>query len=90
MCLCTLCGVQAQTIYRVTSESEFLAALGNNRTVTIASGVHLNLSRVLENEEMFLNKPGRRWASIASDIISKQPFRCRRYGSDALYRRKDG
>ena len=96
MCLCTLCGVQAQItgqfpggldddgrgpdetdgamVYSVTNESEFLAALGNNRTVIIAAGVHLNLSRVLENEEMFLKVPGRRWVSSATDIISKQPL----------------
>ena len=66
--------IDGETIYSVTNESEFLSALGNNRTVIIAAGVHLNLSRVLENEEMFMNKPGRRWASIASDIISKQPL----------------
>ena len=61
-------------VYSVTNESEFLAALGNNRTVIIAAGVHLNLSRVLENEVMFLKVPGRRWVSSATDIISKQPL----------------
>ena len=60
--------------YFVSTESQFLAALGNNRTVTIKSDVHLNLSRVLEREEMFRNQPGRRWAGDASAIISKQPL----------------
>ena len=59
---------------RVTNEREFLAALGNYRTVVIASGKHLNLSRVLEREEMFQDLPGRRWASIATDYIGKEPL----------------
>ena len=115
LCLCTLCGAQAQTsnderdfssgstynsdlrelvdgkshfpggldddgrgpdedIYIVRNETEFLAALGNNRTVVIAADVHLNLSRVLENEQMFRNQPGRRWCVNATDIISKEPL----------------
>ena len=115
LCLCTLCGAQAQTsnderdfssgstynsdlrelvdgkghfpggldddgrgpdedIYIVRTETEFLAALGNNRTVVVAADVHLNLSRVLENEQMFRNQPGRRWCVNATDIISKEPL----------------
>ena len=58
----------------VKTEAQFLSALGNNRTVVVAGDVHLNLSRVLENEEMFKNQPGRRWASDATAIISKQPL----------------
>jgi len=58
----------------VTTEEQFLSALGNNRTVVVAANTHLNLSRVLENENMFKGKQGRRWASIASDIISKEPL----------------
>ena len=66
--------VDGEAYFVVTNESEFLAALGSNRTVAIAAGVHLNLSRVLEREDMFKNRQGRRWASIATDIISKEPL----------------
>lgn len=65
---------QGGNIYHVSTEAQFIAALGNNRTVIVASDVHLNLSRVLENEEMFLKQPGRRWASDATAIISKEPL----------------
>ena len=56
----------------VKTEEQFLSALGNNRTVVVAANTHLNLSRVLENEQMFRGKTGRRWASDASAIISKE------------------
>lgn len=58
----------------VKTEEQFLSALGNNRTVIVAADTHLNLSRVLENENMFRGKQGRRWASDASAIISKEPL----------------
>ena len=58
----------------VSTEEQFLSALGNNRTVVVAADTHLNLSRVLENENMFRGKQGRRWASDASAIISKDPL----------------
>jgi hypothetical protein len=58
----------------VKTEEQFLSALGNNRTVVVAADTHLNLSRVLENEDMFRGKQGRRWASDASAIISKDPL----------------
>ncbi len=60
--------------YSVTNETEFLAALGNNRTVVIAAGAHLNLSRVLEREEMFVGERGRRWTGDATAIVSKEPL----------------
>ncbi len=66
--------VDGQDYYSVTNETEFLAALGSDRTVVVAAGVHLNLSRVLEREELFLKKPGRRWEAMASEIVSKQPM----------------
>lgn len=66
--------IDGEAFYSVTNESEFIAALGNDRTVVIAAGVHLNLSRVLEREEMFLNQPGRRWCGDASAIVSKEPL----------------
>lgn len=66
--------VDGDEIYTVTNESEFIAALGNQRTVVVGENVHLNLSRILENEQAFRNIPGRRWASDASAIISKEPL----------------
>lgn len=66
--------INDEEIYRVTNEPEFLAALGNDRTVVIAAGVRLNLSRVLEDETRFMNQPGRRWVSDATAIVSKQPL----------------
>lgn len=66
--------VDGEAYYSVTNESEFIAAMGSNRTVVVAAGVHLNLSRVLEREDMFRNKPGRRWTSIASDFIGSEPL----------------
>ena len=88
LCLCAL-GAQAQfpggldddgrgpdevDFFSVTNENEFLAALGNNRTVVLAAGVHLNLSRVLEQEELFVKQPGRRWTGDASAIVSEEPL----------------
>lgn len=64
-------GVQT---YTVTNEREFLAALGPNRTIVIAKNVHLNLSRVLENESLFSNTPGRRWARSGADFIGQAPL----------------
>ena len=66
--------IDGEDFYSVTNENEFIAALGSNRTVAIAAGVHLNLSRVLEREEMFLKQPGRRWCVDASAIVSKEPL----------------
>jgi len=60
--------------YTVRTEKEFLAALGNGRTVIIAKDTHLNLSRVLENEALFANVKGRRWSSDASASIGTQPL----------------
>lgn len=66
--------VDGEEVYTVSSELDFLAALGSNRTVVIGENVHLNLSRVLENEQYFKNKPGRRWTGDATAIISKEPL----------------
>ena len=60
--------------YTVHTEKEFLAALGNGRTVIIAKDTHLNLSRVLENQSLFTNVKGRRWSSDASASIGSQPL----------------
>ena len=66
--------VDGTDYYSVANEQEFLNALGNNRTVVIAAGVHLNLSRVLEREEYFRNVSGRRWMTIASDYTGLAPL----------------
>lgn len=66
--------INGEQVWTVTSETEFLAALGDNRTILIGEDCHLNLSRVLENEQYFKNIQGRRWASDATAIISKQPL----------------
>ena len=60
--------------YTVRTEKEFLAALGNGRTVIIAKDTHLNLSRVLENQALFTNVKGRRWSTDASASIGSQPL----------------
>lgn len=66
--------INGEQVWTVTTESEFFAALGSNRTILIAADKHLNLSRILENESYFRNFPGRRWAASASSIVSKEPL----------------
>ncbi len=64
-------GVQT---YTVTNEREFLNALGPNRTIIIGKNVHLNLSRVLENESLFIDNPNRRWVQSGEDFIGTIPL----------------
>ena len=66
--------IDGEQVYTVTNEADFIANLRPGRTVYIADNVHLNLSRILENEKEFINRPGRRWASDASAIVSKEPL----------------
>ena len=66
--------VDGDEVYVVTNEADFIANLRSGRTVLVADNVHLNLSRILENEEHFKGRPGRRWASDATAIISKEPL----------------
>ena len=49
----------------VTTEEQFINALGNDRVIEIGEDVHLNLSNVLEREDMFSGVPGRAWVTIA-------------------------
>ena len=51
-------------VITVTTEEQFLNALGNNRIVEIGTDVHLNLSRILEQEDKFAGVPGRAWVTI--------------------------
>ena len=66
--------VEGADLYTVTNENEFLAALGSNRTIIIGKDVHLNLSRVLENEKLFTHVTGRRWTPDATAFIGQAPL----------------
>ena len=61
-------------VYTVHNEEEFLAMLGNNRTVIIGENVHLNLSRVLEDKKMFQGYRDRRWCVSPEDIVGTKPL----------------
>jgi len=52
-------------IITVTTEEQFINALGNDRTIELGADVHLNLSRILEREDWFSGVPGRAWVTIA-------------------------
>jgi len=52
-------------VVTVTTEEQFINAIGNDRVVLIDEDVHLNLSRILEQEDKFSGIPGRAWATIA-------------------------
>ena len=49
--------IDGEEVYVVTNEADFIANLRPGRTVYIADNVHLNLSRILENEKDFINRP---------------------------------
>ena len=61
-------------VITVTTEEQFINVLGNNRTVQIGADVHLNLSRILEQEDKFAGVPGRAWATIVKKDISNKPI----------------
>ena len=52
-------------VITVTTEEQFINALGNDRIVELGADVHLNLSRILEQEDKFSGVPGRAWATIS-------------------------
>ena len=60
-------------IITVTTEEQFINALGNNRTIELDEDVHLNLSRILEREDWFSGVPGRAWVTIAERDIEGAP-----------------
>lgn len=60
-------------IITVTTEEQFINALGNNRTIELDEDVHLNLSRILEREDWFSGVPGRAWVTIAERDIDGAP-----------------
>ena len=49
----------------VSTEEQFLKALGNNRVVEIGTNVHLNLSRILSQRDLFSGVAGRFWMTKA-------------------------
>ena len=51
-------------VITVTTEEQFINALGNHRIVQVGAEVHLNLSRILEQENQFAGVPGRAWVTI--------------------------
>lgn len=55
--------VDADEVVFVASEEQFLNALGDNRVVEIGTNVHLNLSRILYQRDLFSDVSGRVWAS---------------------------
>ena len=61
-------------VFTVTTEEQFLDALGSNRVVFLDKDVHLNLSRVLEDESYFKDKPGRYWANEVEYYIKDTPM----------------
>ena len=65
--------VEDGAVIVVKHERGFLNALGNNRTIVIAKDAHLNLSRVLENEDEF-KMPGRKWCVDAEDFSQATPL----------------
>ena len=65
--------INGEEVYVVTNEAEFIASLRPGRIVMVADNIHLNLSRILENESEFRNRPGRRWAGYDALGISKEP-----------------
>ena len=60
-------------VVTIVNEEQFISVLRSDRTVIVGENVHLNLSRILENEEVFRNKPGRRWASYGALGIGSEP-----------------
>ena len=60
-------------VITVTTEEQFINALGNDRTIELDENVHLNLSRVLDREEWFSGVPGRAWVTIAERDIDGAP-----------------
>ena len=50
-------------VITVTTEDQFLNALGNDRIVELGKDVHLNLSRILVQEDKFAGVPGRAWTT---------------------------
>lgn len=61
-------------VITVTTEEQFINALGNDRVVELGDDVHLNLSNILEREEVFAGVPGRSWVTISKRDTGGQPL----------------
>ena len=61
-------------IITVTTEAQFINALGNDRVIELGEDVHLNLSNILEREDWFSGVPGRAWVTIAERDGGDQPI----------------
>lgn len=66
--------IDGEEVYVVENEDQFLASLGNDRVILIGDNVHLNLSRVLENEVHFKSRAGRKWSGDATAFIGRGPL----------------
>ena len=51
-------------VITVTTEEQLINALGNDRTIQIGANVHLNLSRILGQENKFAGVAGRGWVTV--------------------------
>ena len=66
----------------VTTEEQFINALGNDRIVQLGPDVHLNLSRILEQEKKFSGVPGRAWVTIVERGGGDQPVIISEFSND--------
>jgi len=69
-------------VITVTTEEQFINALGNDRIVQLGADVHLNLSRILEQEDKFSGIPGRAWVTIVERGGSDQPVIISEFSND--------
>ena len=69
-------------IITVTTEEQFINALGNDRIVEIGADVHMNLSRILEREDFFSGVPGRAWVTVVKHDGGDQPVVISEYTND--------
>jgi len=69
-------------IITVTTEEQFINALGNDRVIELGDDVHLNLSNILEREDWFSGVPGRAWVTITERDGGDQPVVISEYTND--------
>jgi hypothetical protein len=67
-------GAEESTV-TVANEDQFIDALASDRVVELGVDVHLNLSRILEQEAKFRHVKGRRWTEygMAKEGVGSQP-----------------
>ena len=69
-------------VITVTTEEQFINALGNDRIVQVGADIHLNLSRILEQEDKFSGIPGRAWVTVVERGGSDQPVIISEFSND--------